>query len=119
MRALTIVAMLALAGPAAAQGPPPPIPPLVTPLSPPVIVADCWTQARLFESLRSGAFAYCRKNLRYRVGALECFYVGERICWAYDTIERRWTQLRTPQDPIAFPCPAGPEPPVCPRLAGL
>jgi hypothetical protein len=101
-----------LLGPAAA--------PAQTVIVPPGLpVTDCWSQARTFDTLRDGPFAYCRKNLRYRPGALECFWIAERICWAFDPVSREWSQLHTPEQPIVFPCPVGPEPPVCPRLAGL
>ena len=111
LAALVVGAGLVL-GPAAVRG--------QTAIVPPGIpVADCWSQARTFDTLRDGPFAYCRKNLRYRPGALECFWIAERICWAFDPVSRQWSQLHSPEQPIVFPCPDGPEPPVCPRLAGL
>ena len=114
---LLILAITIRAGAAAAE--PPGLPP------PPVgeTITECWLEARTFDTLRAGPFSYCRKNLRYRPGLLECYWVAERVCWVYFPASRTssgtWAQTHALEAPIAFPCPFGPEPPVCPRLAGL
>src|SRR5262245_56278923 len=41
---------------------------------------SCWQDIRLFRTLRNGNFPYCRQNLRYRPGALECFQITEQVC---------------------------------------
>ena len=113
LSALTLAGSLTWALGRSAAQPVPVLPP------PGAVVTDCWLQARTFDTLRNGPFAYCRKNLRYRPGALECFWIAERVCWVFFPDRREWSQLHTPEAPVAFPCPDGPEPPVCPRLAGL
>jgi hypothetical protein len=77
---------------------------------------SCWSDVRLFQTLRNGNFPYCRQNLRYRPGALECFQITEQVCsvvlpGAFLPIET--TSQLTKQ---VMPCPDGPEPPVCRRL---
>src|SRR5262249_22660406 len=112
-RARTLAALVVGAGlvlrPAAVRG--------QTAIVPPGIPGRAsWSRRRPFAPLRVGPSPYCRKILRYRPGALECFWIAERICWAFDPVSRQWSQLPSPEQPIVFPCPDGPEPPVCPRL---
>jgi hypothetical protein len=74
----------------------------------------CWSEVKLFDTLRHGPFDYCRKRLAYRRGRLECAQVGESVCWVL--IGAQWTLTRTPLNQYTIPCPDGPEPPVCPRM---
>jgi len=77
---------------------------------------SCWSDVRLFNTLRNGNFPYCRQNLRYRPGALECFQIVEQICDvipAGATLPVRTTSTVNKQ---VIVCPDGPEPPVCRRL---
>lgn len=82
----------------------------------PVPALECWTDARLFPSLANGNFDYCRAHLRYVPGSLDCYQVIDRVClvWLPGTTE--WTEARSTRAHIPFPCPEGPEPPVCRRL---
>ena len=57
---------------------------------------------------------FCRKNLAYRPGRLECAQVGENVCWVL--LGAQWTLTRTPMSQYVIPCPDGPAPPVCPRM---
>jgi len=74
----------------------------------------CWSEVKLFDTLRHGPFDYCRKRLAYRPGRLECAQVGESVCWVL--LGSQWTLTRTPLNQYTIPCPDGPEPPVCPRM---
>jgi len=89
----------------------------------PVIVqpppASCWQQPRYFETLRSGVVDYCRRNLAWHPGRLECYWIAERVCDVYDTNALEWVRTAQLLDPVLFPCPPGDPPPVCPRLGGL
>jgi hypothetical protein len=76
--------------------------------------AYCWPEVKLFDSLRHGPVAFCRRRLAYRPGRLECTQVDESVCWVL--LGSQWTLTRTPVGERVFPCPEGPEPPVCPRL---
>ena len=89
----------------------------VVPAQPP-IPTSCWDQPRYFESLKYGVFEYCRAHLRYKPGALECYYFSEQVCWVFLPGDQEWTQTHNVGPATIFPCPGGPEPPVCPRLAG-
>jgi hypothetical protein len=110
--ALTLLVVVAAA--AVAERPPAPVAP-----APPATTTTCWFQPRWFESLRHGVFDYCRRHLRYRPGELECYYVGQEICWVWLPASAEWVQTHRDGPATVFPCPYGPEPPVCPRLAGL
>lgn len=77
---------------------------------------SCWSDIRLFHTLRNGNFPYCRQNLRYRPGALECFQIAEQVCEvipAGGTLPVRTTSTLSKQ---VIVCPDGPPPPVCRRL---
>lgn len=76
--------------------------------------AYCWPETKLFDTLRDGPVDFCRRNLRYRPGHLECAQVGENVCWVL--LGGQWTLTRTPTREWVIPCPDGPAPPVCPRL---
>ncbi len=100
-------------------GPPLVLPPAgmpfygLPPLAPPP--AWCWVEVRLFESLRTGPIDYCRRRLRYRPGALECYRIIDNVCLA-PTAAGQWITGRSPIRREVLRCPAGPEPPVCRRL---
>jgi hypothetical protein len=70
---------------------------------------------RLFYTLRYGPVAVCRRNLRYRPGALECYQFIDRVCATPDPLNG-WVNSSSPLDAQVFPCPAGIEPPVCRTL---
>lgn len=74
----------------------------------------CWSEVKLFDTLRYGPVDFCRKRLAYRPGRLECAQVGESVCWVL--LGTQWTLTRTPMSQYVIPCPDGPAPPVCPRL---
>jgi hypothetical protein len=88
----------------------------VLPALPYAQTLSCWSDVRLFRTLRNGNFPYCRQNLRYRPGALECFQITEQICDVIPpggTLPVRTTSMVNKQ--VIF-CPDGPQPPVCRRL---
>jgi hypothetical protein len=116
---------LALASPAASEPRAPAI--IVVPSGRPVIPAypyaypyaqtlGCWSDVRLFNTLRNGNFPYCRENLRYRPGALECFQVTEQVCSVILPGATLPIETTSEQNRQVIPCPDGPEPPVCRRL---
>ena len=120
---LALGALLATGVAARAETRPPPglppgLPPAGLPLyglppfAPP---AWCWIEVRLFDSLRTGPIDYCRRRLRYRPGALECYRIVDRVC-ASPTASGQWVTGRTPITKEVLPCPRGPEPPVCRQL---
>lgn len=74
----------------------------------------CWSEVKLFDSLRYGPVDFCRKRLAYRPGHLECAQVGESVCWVL--LGTQWTLTRTPMSQYVIACPDGPAPPVCPRM---
>ena len=76
----------------------------------------CWSDVRIFRTLRNGNFPYCRQNLRYRPGALECFQITEQICQVIPAGATLPIQTTSPVNKQIIPCPDGPEPPVCRRL---
>jgi len=82
----------------------------------PVPALACWDDVRLFPSLASGTFDYCRSHLRYVPGALECFQVVDRVCLVWVPGSTDWTEARTTRARLPLACPDGPEPPVCRRL---
>jgi len=77
--------------------------------------AACWVDVRTFHSMRYGEMPYCRENLRYRPGALECFEIIDRVC-SIVTPELQLIDARTPVQRRRIACPAGPRPPLCRRL---
>lgn len=92
----------------------PPQMPFVQPFVQPA-PSYCWIAARVFDTLRNGPFDYCRRKLRYRPGALECFTFTDQVC-AVLLPSGEWTETRNVITRQPFPCPRGPEPPVCRRL---
>jgi hypothetical protein len=77
----------------------------------------CWSDVRLFNTLRNGNFPYCRQNLRYRPGALECFQITEQVCEVIPVGATLPILTTSPVTKQVIPCPDGPEPPVCRRLS--
>jgi hypothetical protein len=77
----------------------------------------CWTDVKLFNTLRDGNFPYCRQKMRYRPGALECVQVTEQVCEVVPAGATLPIQTTSPVNKQVIPCPDGPEPPVCRRLA--
>ena len=77
---------------------------------------DCWFEPHYFDSLRTGPIEYCRQHLRYRPGALECLTVRDRVCSLWDPDRREWGESRVSGETHLIRCPAGQEPPSCPRL---
>jgi hypothetical protein len=90
-------------------GQPLPALPYVQPLS-------CWSDVRLFRTLRDGNFPYCRQNLRYRPGALECFQIVEQVCDVIQPGSPLPVRTSSIVNKQVIVCPDGPEPPVCRRL---
>lgn len=116
---LVLAARADASGVGAAPGLPPALPPPgvpfygLPPLAPPP--AWCWVEVRLFESLRTGPVDYCRRRLRYRPGALECYRIVDNVCMA-PTAAGQWITGRSPLRREVIPCPRGPEPPMCRQL---
>jgi hypothetical protein len=77
----------------------------------------CWSDVRLFNTLRNGNFPYCRQNLRYRPGALECSQITEQVCEVIPVGATLPILTTSPVTIQVIPCPDGPEPPVCRRLS--
>jgi hypothetical protein len=105
-----------LAGSAWGLDPAKPAPPQSRVVPVPVPVpGNCWLDRRMFYTLRWGPVGFCRRNLRYRPGALECYQFLDRVCATPDPVSG-WVYSRAPIDADVFPCPGGPEPPVCRTL---
>ena len=100
------------AGPRAATPVPAPLLPVPSPVLPP---SSCWVDMRLFYTLRLGPVNFCRRNLRYRPGALECYQFIDQVCTTWVPLSG-WVTGRNVIDTNVFPCPDGPEPPVCRQL---
>ena len=77
--------------------------------------SSCWIDTRIFYTLRLGPVPFCRRHLRYRPGALECYQFLDQVCLTVDPVVG-WVSSRNPIDTSVFPCPDGPEPPVCRTL---
>jgi hypothetical protein len=113
-----VLATVMLAGPVLALDSMKPAPPQSRVLTVPVpspVPGYCWVDTRVFYTLRLGPVAFCRRNLRYRPGALECYQFIDRVCNTLDPVNG-WVTSRSPIDAQVFPCPVGPEPPVCRTL---
>lgn len=80
------------------------------------IVSNCWLTARVFRSLASGPVPFCRGHLRYHPGDFDCYQIADQACSVYLPTSQEWIETRRPFGPTVFPCPEGPEPPVCPRF---
>lgn len=90
---------------------------LVAPFSPLPVVTGCRVEPRLFFSLRTGWIDYCRGHLGFAPGAPDCFNFTDQVCTVFVPLTQQWTETRYDNAlPAVFPCPAGPEPPTCPRL---
>jgi len=114
--AAAIAVAAILAAPAHALDPQRPAPPQSRALTVPGGEPGyCWTDIRVFYTLRYGPVAFCRRNLRYRPGALECYQFLDRVCATPDPLNG-WVNSSSPLDSQVFPCPAGIEPPVCRTL---
>jgi hypothetical protein len=100
------------AGPQNATPVPAPVLPVPVPALPP---SYCWLDIRLFYTLRLGPVDFCRRNLRYRPGALECYQFTDQVCATF-VPGSGWVTGRNAVDTRVFPCPDGPEPPVCRQL---
>jgi len=79
----------------------------------------CQEELMIFESLRYGAFDYCRLHLRYRPGAADCLRILLPTCNVFQAEElrrpfggRAGRILRGHGERII--CPPGPPPPSCP-----
>ena len=79
----------------------------------------CEEELMIFESLRYGAFDYCRLHLRYRPGTSDCLRIILPTCNVFQPeAPRRMVQgradwvLRGHGERII--CPPGPPPPSCP-----
>jgi hypothetical protein len=100
------------AGPPTATPVPAPVLPVPSPVLPP---SYCWLDVRLFYTLRYGPVDFCRRNLRYRPGTLECYQFTDQVCATFVPASG-WVTGRNAIDTRVFPCPDGPEPPVCRQL---
>ena len=114
---LLAVALLVLTAASAFAAPnatpvPAPLQVVPTPVPAP---SYCWLDVRLFYTLRLGAVPLCRRHLRYRPGALECYQFLDNVCATY-VPNGGWVQSRSPISTQVIECPAGPEPPVCRAL---
>jgi hypothetical protein len=99
-----------------AGAPATPVPVPVLPVPSPVLPPSyCWIDVRLFYTLRNGPVDFCRRNLRYRPGALECYQFTDQVCATF-VPSGQWVTGRNAIDTQVFPCPYGPEPPVCRQL---
>ena len=92
-------------------------PPVVSGPVQPAFPTSCYLNVRLFRTLRYGPIDYCRENLRYEPGALECYQFTDQVCTVYLPASGGFTETRSLVNSYAFRCPDGPEPPVCPRLS--
>jgi hypothetical protein len=93
-----------------------PVPAPILPVPVPVPAPSyCWLDVRLFNTLRLGPVDFCRRNLRYRPGALECYQFLDQVCATF-VPSSGWVTSRSPVDTQVFACPEGPEPPVCRKL---
>jgi hypothetical protein len=107
-----LLAVTASAAPPNATPVPVPVVPVPVPVPAP---SYCWLDVRLFHTLRLGPVDFCRRNLRYRPGALECYQFLDQVCATYVPASG-WVTGRNVVNTQVFACPEGPEPPVCRRL---
>jgi hypothetical protein len=79
------------------------------------LARSCRDDVRVFSSLKSGDFDFCRQRLGYTPGRAECLRVVTITCadWAFDGmtwLPREIVSARTER----IACPPGPAPPSCP-----
>ncbi len=110
------VALIALSGPVLAQPLAVPPPGAVAPGALGAVTTACWLDYRYFRTLSAGVLDYCRSHLRFEPGALDCYQYTDRVCSVFLPGTAEWIETRQTVAPVVFPCPDGPEPPVCPRL---
>ena len=115
--ALAVVAVGGLlAGSSVAHAVPWFVPPTGVPVVPGSgLSSQCWVDVRLFDTLRLGPVDFCRRRMRYRPGALECYRFLDQVCmtWVHGS---GWVTSRGSLDVQVFACPPVPEPPMCRRL---
>jgi hypothetical protein len=105
---LLAVLLLALGPAAAVPG---------TAVKPGPVATSCWPALRLFDSLATGTTDFCRGHLAYTPGALDCYRFLDHVCAVFLPASNAFVETRRPvSEPLVFPCPDGPEPPVCRRL---
>ncbi len=114
-----LLLVLGASTPAAVHAAAPAVTPVPAPLLPVPLPAlppsYCWLDVRLFYTLRNGPVDFCRRNLRYRPGYLECYQFTDQVCATFVPASG-WVTGRNAIDTRVFPCPDGPEPPVCRQL---
>jgi hypothetical protein len=121
-RRLLAAWLLVVAGTASAAPPRPAIivipggPHASHPVYPYAQTLYCWSDVRLHHTLRHGNFPYCREKLRYRPGAYECVQMTDQVCSVLVPGSVQPVETRSQLDRHVFPCPDGPQPPVCRRL---
>jgi hypothetical protein len=112
--AVALIVLTAASATAAPNATPVPAPLQVVPTPVPA-PSYCWLDVRLFYTLRLGPVPLCRRHLRYRPGALECYQFLDNVCATF-VPSSGWLQSRSPISTQVVECPAGPEPPVCRAL---
>jgi len=117
--ALVVTLMVSWLGVAPAQaqfyGVPPYNQPLyVVPGYPP---SSCYSEVRIFETLKYGPTTLCRQNMKYRPGSLECVQIVDQVCGSYQ-LNGQWIEGRSIATTNVVPCPQGPPQPMCPQLGG-
>jgi hypothetical protein len=81
------------------------------------VATSCWPGLRLFHSLATGTTDFCRGHLGYSPGTLDCYRFLDHVCAVFLPASNAFVETRRPVSaPLVFPCPQGPEPPVCRRL---
>ena len=114
--AVVVSACGLLVWPPAGRAVPPFAPPPGVPVVPdPPLSSLCWVDIRLFDTLRLGPVDFCRRRMRYRPGALECYRFIDQVCMTW-VPGGGWVTSRGSLDVQVIPCPHGPEPPMCRRL---
>jgi hypothetical protein len=113
---VTALGLLAVGAPATADPTIIVVPPGAVAPPPYAQTLSCWSDVRLYETLRDGYFPYCREKLRYRPGRLECFQIVDQVCTVLLPGSLQPVETRSPLQRQVIACPDGPEPPVCRRL---
>lgn len=96
--------------------------PLNPPLSPLYAVPgypppSCYSEVRIFDTLKYGPTTLCRQNMKYRPGSLECVQIVDQVCGSYQ-VNGQWIEGRNIVTTNVIPCPQGPPQPMCPQLGG-